>query len=455
MSEDKFILDIKRLGINSEGIGYWRKKAVFVDNALPKEKIAVKVKEEKPNHILAENIEIIQASSNREKPFCAYYDKCGGCQNQHIKYEAGLQYKRETLLEALKRYANVTAKDVLIRSVIGMKNPTNYRNKSSLPLRFKAGKTKMGLYQKNSNQLVEIESCPIHDQRLNKINMEVCKLIDKMQIPVYDPKTKKGFIKFLITRIAYYTGEAQVTLILDKQYDCLKLAQEIFKIEGVSSVYQDIKQEDDSFNFFSGNLKLLWGEKTITEKLDKYQFKLLPDAFFQLNSQQTKVLYEEVKSATKLNKRDIVFDCYCGVGTISTYLADSCLKVIGIDNNKDAIKNAISNARLNNQTNMEFIAGDVEATVRKLIVNYRKIDCLIVDPPREGLKHFLKLIEEIKPKKIIYISCNLSTLAKDLAILKKNYKIKEIQPVDMFPFSAILESVVILEYLATNKTIKT
>jgi len=443
MSEDKFILDIKRLGINSEGIGYWRKKAVFVDNALPKEKISVVVKEEKLHHILAENKEIIKASLNREKPFCVYYDKCGGCQNQHIKYEAGLSYKRDTLLEALKRYANLTAKDVLIQSVIGMKNPLNYRNKSSLPLRYNAGKTKMGLYRKNSNQLVEIDSCPIQDQRLNKINKEVCKLIDTMQIPVYDPKTKKGIIKFLISRVAYYTSEAQVTLILNKDYDCLKIAHEIMKIEGVRSVYQDIKSEDDNFNFFSKNLKLLCGDKTITEKLDKYEFKLLPDAFFQLNSQQTKVLYEEVKRAANLNKKDVVFDCYCGVGTISTYLADSCLKVIGIDNNKDSIRNAISNAKLNNQNNMEFIVGDVELTVRKLVKDY-KADCMIVDPPREGLKQFLKLIEEVKPKKIIYVSCNLSTLAKDLAVLSKNYRIKEIQPVDMFPFSSILESVVTL-----------
>lgn len=440
---DEVILDIKRLGINGEGIAYYKKLAVFVKGAIPGEGVNVRITDMKKNMAFGEVVEFKHKSEYRCDVKCPYFEKCGGCQTLHIDYNKMLEFKRDLIIEAINRYTKLNPRSFEIKPTIPSDNQFGYRNKSSLPLKVVRGSATVGLIQPNSNVVVGIDSCLNHHDIVNRINKEVCKIIDECHISIYDPKEDKGILKNVVVRVSHFNNEAQVTYIVtDKKANLKELAKKTMTVNNVVSVYMSLNNDDDVLLF--GQTKKLEGKDTILENIGKYKFELSPDTFFQLNPLQTEKLYEEVRKASKLSLKETVLDLYCGVGTIGIYLSAMSKKIIGIEQNEVSIENAKTNAVINKVKNASFYAGKVVDMLPKIIKD-ENIDVVVCDPPRLGLGDYVaKTLSNSGINKIIYVSCNPSTMAKDLAILSNNYQVKSIQPVDMFPNTSLCECVVSL-----------
>ena len=427
-------LEVKKIGINGEGIAYYNKKIVFIDNALPKEKVKVEVVEETDKFIKADLKEILIKSPFRVEPICPKYYECGGCSLQHMSYAEQLNIKRELVIEALEKYSGLNPRKFEIKKTLGMMNPNNYRNKVSAPLKDLNG-CAWGMYKPNTNHLVILHDCIVQYNDLNDVLNQIVKIMDKLG---FKPKSKnEGLVKYVVTRQSSYTKEIQITFILgETKTDITPLVNEVKALKNVVSIYTDINK-GESPDIFGDKLKKHFGEDYITDKLDKYYFNLLPNAFFQLNPLQAVVLYNEAKKAAKLSLKEKVVDCYCGVGTISLWVSSLSKEVIGIENNKEAIKSAKENALNNKVKNVNFICGDAAAELDKI----NDIDVIIADPPRSGMRDLTYKILDKEPKRLVYVSCNPSTLAKDLKVLSKKYEVRYIQPIDMFPYTPKVECV--------------
>lgn len=435
-------LKIKRLGINGEGIGYYKRQAIFVKGALVDEEYSIMIDEVLSGYAIGHPVRSKSISNKRVKPFCPLYGKCGGCNLQHLSYESSLEAKRDLVIEAINRYSGVDPKSFEIKHTIGLDDPFGYRNKSSLPVCFDGEKTVLGIYEVETNKVVYIDDCPVQNQIVNKVNSEVLKLIDKHHVFAFNEKTKKGHLRYLVTRVGASTKEVQVTFITYQKMDLSRLANDTMEVDGVESVYSDFNNDLRSHSIFGNHLKHLAGKKTIKEALGNYIFELMPNAFFQLNPIQTVKLYDLIKKSAHLSRTDNVLDAYSGVGTIGIWIAESCKKVVGIESNAMAVNDAKCNAQANNIKNIEFIQGEVSKVLPKLVKEGFKPDVVLVDPPRTGLgNELINVLLKESPRKIIYTSCNPSTLAKDLKILSSKYKISFIQPIDMFPFTSNVECV--------------
>lgn len=436
---DEIIVDIKRLGINGEGIAFYKKLAIFVNGAIPGEGVNVRITKVLNKMALAEVIYFKHTSKDRVEPRCKHYEKCGACQVMHIDYNKMLEYKRELVVEAIARYTKLNPRSFEIFKTIGMESPFGYRYKSSLPLRHD-DKTSVGIIKPNTNIVVPIEGCLNQNDIVNNINKEVCRLIDKYKLEVYDHKENKGLIRFVVCRVSHFSKEAQVTLVISKKGVNLKpIAKEIMNINHVVSVFESFN-DGDGVSIF-GTTKKLDGKDTITENIGQYKFELGPDTFFQLNPVQTEKLYEVVKKAAKLSMKETVLDLYCGVGTIGIYLSKLAKEIVGVEVNEISIENAKTNAVINKVRNASFFAGKVDEILPKTL-REKPADVLVCDPPRTGLGEYVcKTILKNEIKRVVYVSCNPSTLAKDLAILSEKYDVKWIQPVDMFPNTAHVECV--------------
>jgi len=444
--DDELFVDIKRLGINGEGIAFYKKLTIFVKDALPKENVFVKITKVNNKYANAEIKELKVASKDRCNHFCEYYTKCGGCSLQHLSYEASGALKRDILMESISRYTSLNPRSFEIKPTILMKNPMEYRAKANLPARIGEHGTVFGLYAPNSTKFVRVKKCYVQDERINEIALSCGKALDSLAISAYDLKNEKGFVKFIVVRISKYSGDAQVTYILNRKPNHLdELGKLTLKITNVVSVYYSINDVADETNIFGKEINKIAGEDFIIEAIGDLKYELYPNSFFQLNPSQTEILYEEVKKACKLSKKENVIDAYCGVGTIGLYLAKYAKEVVGIESNKQAIINANENADLNGITNCRFIEGDASNVLPYLAKDRFIPDIMIFDPPRSGLSDEVKkTVLKVLPRRIVYVSCNPSTLAKDLESLKNNYSISYIQPVDMFPFTSHVESVCVM-----------
>lgn len=440
---DEVIVDIKRLGINGEGIAYYKKLAIFVKNALPGEGVNVRITNIKKNMAFAEVIDFKHTAAFRVTPKCPYYEACGGCQTLHIDYQKMLEFKRDGVIEAITRYTKLNPRSFEIKPTIGANNQWGYRFKSALPLKVVKAKTTVGLIAPNSNVIVGIDSCLNQNDIVNNLNKKICELIDECHISVYDPKQNKGILKSLVVRVSHFNKEAQVTFVVtDKKANLRELAKKTMELEHVVSVFMSYNEEDSALIF--GQTKKLEGKDTITETIGKYKFELGPDTFFQLNPVQTEKLYDVVKKAAKLSMKETVLDLYCGVGTIGIYLSGLAKRIIGIEQNEISIENAKTNVVINKVRNAEFKAGKVLELLPQTL-REEAVDVLVCDPPRLGLGEYVaKTIAGSGIKRIIYVSCNPATLAKDLAILSNNYQVNSIQPVDMFPNTSSTETVALL-----------
>ncbi|MEK4487145.1 23S rRNA (uracil(1939)-C(5))-methyltransferase RlmD [Psychrobacillus sp. FSL H8-0484] len=444
----QFPLTIKRLGINGEGVGFFKRSAVFVKGALPGEIITAEVTAAKPKYAEATIKKIRQASPHRVNPPCSIYEACGGCQLQHMTYERQLIEKRDLVIQALERYVKDLAPTIEVKQTMGMDNPWHYRNKSQFQVRELGDNVIAGLYAEESNMLVDINECSVQHPVTTHITNEIKKYLQELNISIYDGRNSKGVVRTIVVRTGLKTGQIQVTLVTTqkKMHHKEELVQKIRAIDpNIVSISQNINAEDTSLIFGDTTFNL-HGKETIHEKLGELAFDLSARAFFQLNPEQTGHLYNEIEKAAALTGQETVVDAYCGVGTIGLWLAKNAKEVRGMDIVEESIKDAKRNAKRNGFSNTKYVHGTAKQWLQKWKNEGFVPDVLTVDPPRAGLDdELLKTILDIKPKRFVYTSCNPSTLAKDLEALSKVYEIKYIQPVDMFPQTAHVEAVTLLE----------
>ncbi|MED3562090.1 23S rRNA (uracil(1939)-C(5))-methyltransferase RlmD [Bacillus xiapuensis] len=439
-----FPLTIKRLGINGEGVGYFKRQVVFVPGALPGEEVVVQATQINPKFAEAKIKKIRIKSPHRVKPVCPVYDQCGGCQLQHLQYDQQLMEKRDIVIQSLERHTKMDVNKLNIRETIGMEDPWGYRNKSSFQVGQKDGKVLAGLYGLNSHQLIDIEQCAVQHSQTNEATARVKRILEDLNIPIYNEKTRKGIVRTIVTRVGVQTGELQVVLITSqKEFPKKELfISEIQKrLPNVKSIVQNINGQKTSLIFGEETVALA-GSEVIQETLGDLQFELSARTFFQLNPTQTVKLYNEVKKAAGLTGAEKVLDAYCGVGTIGLWLAEQAKEIRGMDVIPESIEDAKKNAKWHGFTNTKYVPGKVEEVLPKWVKKGWKPDVMVVDPPRTGLDNqLLQTILQVKPEKLIYVSCNPSTLAKDIQTLSSEYEVKYIQPVDMFPQTAHVECV--------------
>lgn len=397
--------------LDHEGRGIIRDgKIVFVENALPGELIEYKILKEKKNLVEAEAIDIENESIDRCKPNCKYYKDCGGCNLLHMKYESTLKFKENKVKEIMDKFLG---EDVKINKILYSKNNTNYRNKATFHV-----DNKIGYYKNNSNEIIEIDECNIVDKGINEILKSI-----KENISLHN-------IYEIIIRKSKYTNDSMVILKINNKTD-------------ENQIIKTLKDKVTSIILYQNKkYKTIYGQNKLVEKMNDFVFQMSEDSFFQVNTEMSIILYEKVLDYINPNKDDNVLDLYCGTGTIGIFISRYCKKVTGIEINESAIRNAIENAKLNNIQNIEFICKDSSKAVLELKNEYDKI---IVDPPRAGLdKNTIEFLKRSNTKRIVYVSCDPVTLARDLNLLKENYNIEEITPVDMFPHTHHVENVVLL-----------
>lgn len=441
----KFPLTIKRLGINGEGVGFFKRNVVFVQGALPGEEITAQVTDVKRNFAEARIVKMRKSSPHRQEAPCPIYDSCGGCQLQHMTYEQQLVEKRDLVVQSLERY--LKGSNIRVEPTIGMENPWHYRNKSQFQTRKKGGQVIAGLFAEESHQLINIEDCIVQHPDTTAVTNRVKQILEDLDIPIYDGKSMKGVIRTIVVRTGIRTGEIQLVLITTRKAipRFAKLLEKIRKIDvNIVSIVQNVNKENTSL-IFGDETHTLWGKDAIREELGELAFDLSARAFFQLNPKQTVKLYDEIKRAAKLTGKETVVDAYCGVGTIGLWLADGAKQVRGMDIIPESIEDAKANAK-EQGVNALYVTGTAEKWLQQWDTEGFMADVLTVDPPRTGLgESLLKTIMKVKPKRFVYTSCNPSTLAKDLQQLTKIYDVEYIQPVDMFPQTAQIEAVCLLE----------
>jgi 23S rRNA (uracil1939-C5)-methyltransferase len=443
-----FPLTIKRLGINGEGVGYYKKQVVFVPGALPGEEVVVEVTKIHPRYAEAKIKKIRKRSPHRVEPLCPVYEQCGGCQLQHLAYEQQLKEKRDIVIQALERHTKLPVAELDIRKTIGMDEPWGYRNKSQFQVGEKDGKVLAGLYGINSHKLIDIQQCAVQHPATNKATETVKQILSDLNIPIYNEKTRKGIVRTIVARVGIQTGEMQIVLITaqkDLPKKELIIAEIKKRLPEVKSIMQNINGQKTSLIFGEETVALA-GEEFIQETLGDLSFELSARTFFQLNPEQTVKLYNEVKKAADLTGVEKVVDAYCGVGTVGLWLAGEAGEVRGMDVIPESIEDAKKNAKRHGFTNTKYVPGKAEEILPKWVKKGWKPDVVIVDPPRTGLdQKLLNTLLQVEAKKIVYVSCNPSTLAKDIQVLSSKYKVEYIQPVDMFPQTSHVECVVLVE----------
>ncbi len=443
---DKIKLDIRKQGINGEGIGYYNRVAVFVPGAILKESIFCEITYSQENYAVGKIISFERVSKRRVEPPCKYYEACGGCQMQHIDYKEQLKIKQKTIVQALRKYTSLENDEYQVKKTLGMDEPYYYRNRSQMPFKNTNFGLALGFYKPESNNFVYIDECIVHTHKLNDLNKAILKSLRRYKLKANDQHNKEGILVYLVTRYLEKTNSASVTFVVTKYKDTLEMvAKDLMSDhEEIKSVSYTLKNRN-SHLVIANPVKIIAGEDHIEDVFEDMTVKISPDAFHQLNSKQMEVLYNQLMKAADLDKETTVFDLYSGIGITSMLFAKKAKKVYGIDYSQASVKDARENAKLNNIKNIDFIEGHVEGEVPNLVKKRVKPDVVVLDPPRKGMATpVVETLLDVLPKQIVYVSCNPSTLAKNIADLSEKYKIAYIQPIDMFPNTASVESITVL-----------
>ena len=424
------------MGINGEGIGYDHGVPVFIPGALMHETVDVKITQEKEKYKTAKLIRVIRKSKDRVEPECRYCDSCRACTLMHLKYERQLNYKKQTLKQALKKYADI---DMPV-SIIKNDNIYHYRNKFKLPFGMEKGKIVTGMYESERGRFVPIEDCIIHEEVLEKVRKQILEIMNKYKLKAYNKRTREGY-RSLIMRT--FNNKIALVFVVGDNTDLEPMLSDLTRIEEVSSIYYSVNTNKKYINALENDLVHVFGKNCLNARINDLKLVFTPKSFFQLNTRQAEVLYDEAVSLIDENDEEVL-EAYCGVGVMSLMAARKAKHVTGVEIVPDAIDNAKKNARYNKIDNVDFVVGD-SGSVMEEISKEKQLDCLIVDPPRTGLDE--KMINSIlnsNAKKLIYVSCNPSTLAKNLNVLKEYYNIESIRAIDVFSNTEHVESIVYL-----------
>lgn len=443
----EYVVWIEGMGYEGEGVSRIDNFTIFIPGAIEKEKVRIKIVKVNKNFGFGRLVEVIEPSPDRTEPECPVYKRCGGCQLQHLSYDAQLSFKRKRIEDCLKRIGKLDG--FLIHDTIGMDKPLRYRNKAIMPVGNRNGKIGIGFYAKRTHEVIDIESCLIQNEEADKAATIVKKWMNDNGIEAYDEKKNTGIVRNIMVRKAFKTNEVMVvivtrTKVLPHKETLIKALKE--GIDGLSGILQNINGKATNV-VLSDEFITLYGRETINDYIGEFVFNISPLSFFQVNPVQTEILYKKVLEYAGLTGNQTVFDAYCGTGTITLFLSKMAKKVYGIEIVKQAIENAKINAMLNKVENVEFIVGEAEKAIPDLIKKGICADVVVLDPPRKGChEELLKAIAQTGPKRIVYVSCDPGTLARDLGILNDaGYITKEVQPVDMFPETAHVETVVFLK----------
>ena len=442
------LLEIEITSMTHEGMGVGKKDgfAVFVQGAIEGERVRAKVIKVLKSYAIARVEEFLEKSPHRTEAFCPVYKRCGGCSLQHMSYEKTLTFKRQVVVDNLTRIGGLS--DLVIHETLGMNDPRNYRNKAQYPVGMGRNGVVAGFFARRSHEIVDTSQCDIQHPLSDKAKEIVMGYVQALNIPVYNEVTGQGLIRHVVTKVGFNTGEIMVIIVATRP-ELPKLNKLLYRLKrdipGLASVILNVNAKPG--NVVLGNRNItLFGKDTIEDTLGNLTFEISPLSFYQVNSVQTEVLYQKAIEYADLQGHETVFDLYCGIGTISLFAAAKAKKVIGVEVEPEAIEAAKNNAKRNDIANTEFHLGEVEKAVPDLYEKGEKADVVFIDPPRKGCDEaLLKTLVDMSPSRIVYVSCNPSTLARDLKYLTgAGFEVKEVQPVDMFPWTEHVETVVLM-----------
>ncbi|NUU61124.1 23S rRNA (uracil(1939)-C(5))-methyltransferase RlmD [Paenibacillus agri] len=481
---DEVMLDIIGMTHEGEGVGRVEGFTLFVQGALPGEKIRAKVLKTKKQYGYAKLLKIEQASGDRIAPPCEIYDMCGGCQLQHMDYAAQLAWKRQLVVDNLERIGKLQVtggrsasgssvdngagvvpnvsngndsadgttalptSGIIVRPTLGMDEPWRYRNKAQVPIGDSEGGLVGGFYARGSHRIIDMETCLIQHDENDNVVRRVKEIGRRLGITAYDEETGKGLLRHVVVRVAFVTGEMMVVLVTNGDRIPRKeewIAEIRRELPAVTSICQNVNTRQTNV-IFGDVTRTLWGSDVIYDYIGDVKFAISARSFYQVNPAQTEVLYGKTVEYAGLTGNETVIDAYCGIGTISLFLAQHAKQVYGVEIVPEAIEDARANARLNDMDNVVFEVGASEDVIPNWKEQGITPDVIVVDPPRKGCDaRLLETILAMKPEKVVYVSCNPSTLARDLRVLEDGgYRTVEVQPVDMFPHTVHVESVALL-----------
>lgn len=499
---DEVTLDIIGMNHDGEGVGRADGYTLFVPGALPGEKISARVLKTKKQYGYAKMQTLLEASPARVEAPCEIFDRCGGCQIQHMDYAAQLEWKRQQVVNSLERIGKLgvrpldtraeegltdsaqsgiaryaedgqasataapdfdgkveigvgaeaepaaNAGGILVPPTLGMSEPWRYRNKAQVPMGQEHGRLIGGFYARGSHRIVDMQTCIIQHEANDEMVEAVKQIGRELGISAYDEETGRGLLRHVVVKVAFATGEKMVVLVtngdrLPEAEQWIEAIRE--RVPGVRSICQNVNTRQTNVIF--GDLtRVLWGEEVIHDYIGDVKFAISARSFYQVNPAQTEVLYGKTLEYAGLTGNETVIDAYCGIGTISLFLAQKAKKVYGVEIVKEAIEDARKNAELNGFANAEFEVGASEDVIPRWRDQGIKPDVIVVDPPRKGCDpRLLETILEMKPERVVYVSCNPATLARDLRVLEDGgFKTVKVQPVDMFPQTVHVEAVAVL-----------
>ena len=445
-------LYIDDIGNEGEGIGHIDGYALFLKDAVIGDKVRAKIIKTKKNYGFARVEEVIEASKDRVSPRCSKARQCGGCTLQHLAYEKQLEYKFNKVKNCLERIGGLENIEEKMEPILGMEEPFYYRNKAQFPVGYdKEGNLITGFYAGRTHHIIDCTHCMIQHPVNEQILLKVLDYMKKNNITAYDEKTHKGLVRHIVTRVGFKTGEIMVCLVVNGSKKNLRnlemLVDSLTEVEGMTSICVNINKEKTN-RILGSKIEEVYGKPYIYDYIGNVKYQIGPLSFFQVNPTQTKVLYEKAMEYADLKGEETVWDLYCGIGTISLFLAQKAKKVYGVEIVKEAIDDARLNAKMNGFDNAEFFVGKAEEVLpRKYEKNGVYVDTIVVDPPRKGCdSKLLETMVKMAPKRIVYVSCDPATLARDLKVLsEQGYEVEKVCAVDQFSHSSHVETVVRLK----------
>lgn len=442
----EYIVDIIDNGLDGQGIAKIDDFTIFVPQTLKDEKARILIVKVQSSYAFAKTLEIIEKSKHRVSENCETYKRCGGCSLRFVEYNETLNLKNEIVKNCLRKELK---RDIDVQPTIGMGNPYYYRNKLQYPVGVdKEGKPDMGVYANRSHNIISTKKCAIQNKLAQDIVNDAFEYLINNGVEPYNEEKQTGLLRHIVARIGVITNEVMLILVINKEkLNCTEFADYITKKHPeVKTIVININKKNTNVILGQEN-EVIFGDGYIYDILGEYKFKISPMSFYQVNPTQTEILYYTAIDYAGLTGREIVLDLYCGIGTIGIFASKYAKRVYGIEIVENAIKDAKENAKLNDISNVEFHAGDVEKVLPQIIEKEKLApDVVFIDPPRKGcdaktIENLLKL----EPKKIVYVSCNPATLARDIRLLEEKYKLEKVQPVDMFPYTSHVECVMALK----------
>lgn len=450
---ETYIVDIIDQGYEGEGIAKIEWYTIFIPNAIKGEKCKILIVKTTASHGFGKLIEIIERSEERIETDCETYQRCGGCSLRHMDYKATLKLKQSTVQNLVNKTLNTNIK---VNPTIGMDNPYQYRNKAQYPIGYdKQGNITTGIFANRTHEIIPMKECKIQQPITEYIAKLVVDFLQKNNITAYKEQTGKGLFRHIVIKVGIKTKEMMCVFVINgneipHEQELIDYLLNSFKDKyseyTIKTIVKNINTKNT--NVILGNKNItLYGDGYIYDQLGKYTFKISPMSFYQTNPIQTEVLYNTAIERSNLQKDDILLDLYCGIGTIGITASSFVKQVYGVEIVEQAIEDAKENAKVNKVDNIEFTCGDVEQVLSNLLKEKNiKPNVIFVDPPRRGLDQTtIDNILRTMPEKVTYISCNPATMVRDLKLLEERYDIKEIQPVDMFPFTSHVECCSVLE----------